>query len=33
MDILNMAKETFDELYGSLTFPVFLFDKDGGVNP
>ena len=31
MNTFEMAKETFDELYGSLTFPVFLFDEDGGL--
>jgi len=29
MNIFKYVKETFDELYGSMTFPVFLFDEKG----
>jgi PAS domain S-box-containing protein len=31
MNTFEMAKETFDELFGALTISVFLFDKDGGL--
>ncbi len=31
MDIIKIVQESFDELYGPLTTPVFLFDKNGNL--